>query len=264
MTNLFPDPIAHCARYVESWLPGAMFPSEIAWFLRHFAASGADLLIECGRQDGVSTEIFADYFKRTPVKIISIDFDNDDIRAAAARRRLEKYDVELRAGDIHIEVPKLLKNNGARRTAILQDGPKGWEGLSTLLAAAVDPSVHLVAQHNLHKGHRSRSLFQHVALRPCFIENSRYSDEYGDLIARERRAIERLTPNRPTDHTSLGVMVTDNAQKDFIRESFASLKSFYGPWNPQRVLTAWTDGDLRRVEKIRKWVRLTPHRFKRR
>ncbi|MBK6880138.1 MAG: hypothetical protein IPH01_05045 [Elusimicrobia bacterium] len=233
MTIIFPDPINHCARYVDAWLPGAMFPSEIAWFLHHFVASGADSLIECGRQDGVSTEIFADYFKDTGVKVISIDFDRDGARAAAARRRLTKYDVELVAGDIHVEVPKILKNTGARQPAILQDGPKGWEGLATLLAAAVTPSVRLVAQHNLHKGHQSRSLFQHIALRPCFIENSQHWGKYKDLINLEHQTIARMTPNRPTNHTSLGVMITDDAQKDFIRESFVSLKSFYGPWNPK-------------------------------
>ena len=44
------------------------------------------------------------------------------------------FDAELVSGDIHIEVPRILRRCGGKRVAVLQDGPKGWEGLATLLA----------------------------------------------------------------------------------------------------------------------------------
>jgi len=257
-----PDAVAYCHRFVDGWLPGAMYPSEIAWFLDGFARAGCDVLVECGRQDGVSTEAFARYFHGSGVRVISIDFDSDAARAARAKERVASFDAELVSGDIHIEVPRILRRCGGKRVAVLQDGPKGWEGLATLLAASLDDNVALIAQHNLHKGHVTRSMFQLLSIRPSFIESSDDQARYQPLITVERTAIAKMSPNRPIDHTSLGVMHTDPMQKSLIAESFGLLRPQYGPWNPGPVVAAWKRGDFEHVTRLRKRARFTLARSK--
>jgi len=256
------EPVEHCRQYIEGWLPGAMYPSEIAWFLENFRRAGCDVLVECGRQDGVSTEAFASYFAGTDVKLISIDFDSDGARAGRARERVRDYDVELVSGDLHAEVPKALERCAGRRVGVLQDGAKGWEGLATLLAAAVASDVTMVAQHNLHEGHRTRSLFQILSRQPSFVEHSDAHDRFRSLIDEERATISTRNPNRPLDHTSLGVMLTDPAQKRLIVESFELLKPVFGPWNPARAVEAWQRKDFGYVARQRRRARFSLARFK--
>jgi hypothetical protein len=257
------DPITHCQAHLERWLPGAMFPSEVAWFLDHFDRVAASVLIECGRQDAVSTEMLGTYLEGRDARIVSIDFDNDAERARKAHDRVARLrNVELVTGDIHVMVPELIARYPHERIAILQDGPKGWEGLSTLLAAATVDNVVMVAQHNLHLGHKSRSLFQHIALHPAYIENSPDRDRYRTLHIDERAIISQKMPNRPIDHTSLGVLVVDEPQRTFITDSFTTLRRTYGPWNPQRVADAWRRRDYGFVSRLRKSSRYTLARFK--
>ena len=258
----FPDAIQHCQRYIDAWLPGAMFPSEIAWFLENFARAGCDVLLECGRQDGVSTEAFARYFHGSNVRVISIDFDSDPARAARARERVAPFGAELVSGDIHIEVPRVLRRCADRKVALLQDGPKGWEGLATLLAGALEPNVAMIAQHNLHEGHVTRTLFQMLSIRPSFLEYSTDLERFTPLIDAERTAIRAKSPNRPVDHTSLGVMLTDPLQKKLFAEQFGLLKPLFGPWDPRRVVEAWRRGDFEYVTRLRKRVRFTRARWK--
>lgn len=256
-----PDPITHCQAFIDSWLPGAMFPSEIAWFLDTFTRAGCDVLLECGRQDGVSTEAFAKYFQGTSVQVISIDFDADPARAARARQRVAPYGAELVSGDIHVQVPRILRRCGGKRVGVLQDGPKGWEGLATLLAAAVADNVGMVAQHNLHEGHVTRTIFQMLSLRPSFLDYASELPRFQPLIDAERKVIRQKSPNRPVDHTSLGVMITDAAQKKLITESFKLLKPQYGLWNPGRACAAWERGDFDYVSRLRKRARFSTARF---
>lgn len=257
-----PDVIRHCEGLIETWLPGAMYPSEIAWFLESFTRAGCEVVVECGRQDGVSTEAFARSFADSPVEVISIDLERDRARAQRARERLRGCAVELVAGDIHVEVPKVLRRCAGKKVAVLQDGAKGWEGLATLLAAATCANVGMVAQHNLHHGHVTRTVFEMLALRPSFVESSDARDRFAPLIEAERAVIRTRNPNRSLDHTSLGVMLTDRPQKKLIVESFRVLKPIFGPWNPARVVAAWGRDDFGYVTRLRRWTRLTPARFK--
>ena len=239
-----------------------MYPSEIAWFIDNFERSGCDVLIECGRQDGVSTEVLAAFFQGSGTTLISIDFEEDPQRARRARERVHGYDAELVTGDIHFEVPRILRRCAGRKIAVLQDGPKGWEGLVTLLAAAVSDDVALIAQHNLHRGHVTRAVFQMLSRRPTFVEHAEDQDRFEPLIAAEREALRAKSPNRSLDHTSLGVMLPDTLQKRVIEESFGVLKPVYGPWNPARVVSAWKHEDFGYVGRLRTRSRFTPARFK--
>jgi hypothetical protein len=85
---ILPATVAHCPRFIDDWLPGAMFPFEVAWLLSVVALSRAEILIKCGRQDGVSTEMLATYLKDTGVRLISIDFESDPLCAQRARERI--------------------------------------------------------------------------------------------------------------------------------------------------------------------------------
>jgi hypothetical protein len=239
-----------------------MYPSEIAWFIDNVERSGCDVLIECGRQDGVSTEVLAAFFHGSGTALVSIDFDNDPLRARRARERVREYDVELVSGDVHEEVPRILRRSAGRKVAVLQDGPKGWEGLATLLAAALSDDVLVIAQHNLHHGHVTRAVFQMLSLHPAFVEYAEDHDRFEPLIAAEREALRTKNLNRPLDHTSLGIMRTDPIQKRVIEESFRVLKSEYGPWNPARVVSAWKGDDFGYVGRLRSRLRFTPARFK--
>src|SRR5262245_2985023 len=134
-------PIEHCREFIESWRPASMFPSEMAWLIENVERAGCDLLVECGRHEGVSTEVLASYFWGSGTSLISIDFEEDRRRARRARERLRQYDVELVSGDVHVEVPRILKRSPGKKIGVLQDAAKGWEGLTTLLAAAVSKNV---------------------------------------------------------------------------------------------------------------------------
>jgi hypothetical protein len=134
--------------------------------------------------------------------------------------------------------------------------------LVTLLAAAVSDDVGMIAQHNLHHGHVTRAVFQMLSLRPSFVEYAEGHDRFESLIAAEREALRAKNPNRPLDHTSLGVMLTDTVQKRFIEESFRVLKPVYHPWNPAQVVSAWKHEDFGYVGRLRTRSRFTPARFK--
>jgi hypothetical protein len=249
----------------ERWLPGAMFPSELVWLERAIRRTGVDVVIECGRQDGVSTWTLASALQGSGVHIESIDFDDDAARLARARQLLEGLDATCVSGDIHAEVPRLLDVHRNRRVAVVQDGPKGWEGMATLLAAAHRPQVHLVAQHNLHLGHVSRTAFEMVALRPAFQEVAAAGDEeLAGLRAREVEELARRAPNRPIDHTSLGVIELDPPARAHLEAAVRVLRRRMAPWDPITFLRHWDAGDLGHGSKVRARQRYTPARFKRR
>lgn len=263
MTGL--DRSAFLDEVFASWLPGAMFPSELVFLEQAIRRSGAEVVIECGRQDGVSTWTLATLLAGSGVHIDSIDFDDDRRRLARARERLDGLDATCVSGDIHAEVPRLLHEHRERRVAVVQDGPKGWEGMGTLLAAAHRPQVCLVAQHNLHLGHRSRTAFQMVALRPAFLEVAAPDDqELAALRAREVDEIARRTPNRPVDHTSLGVVELDGPAREHLVDAVALLRWQMAPWDPRAILRHWDEGDVGFASRVRARQRYTPARFKRR
>ena len=259
---LSPVAVEHCSRFIDGWLPGAMFPSEVAWLLSAVVHSRAEVLIECGRQDGVSTEMLATFLKDTGTKLISIDFASDPVCAQRARERVTGLDVELVSGDLHLEVPRLLQTHRGKHIAILQDAAKGWEGLATLLASATSSDdVVMIAQHNLHLGHVTRSLFQHLAMHPCYIEHTDDAGSLSGLLIEERKTVRERSPNRPIDHTSLGVMTVGDAQRAFIRDSFITLRRVYRTWNPAKVVTAWAKGDYGYVVRLTKRAPYSLARF---
>lgn len=109
---------------------------------------------------------------------------------------------------------------------------------------------------------RDQGSLPDAVLRPSFVEYAEGHDRFEPLIAAEREALRAKNPNRPLDHTSLGVMLTETVQKRFIEESFRVLKPVYHPWNSAQVVTAWKHEDFGYVGRLRRRSRFTPARFK--
>ena len=254
----------------DSWLPGALYPSEMLWLLKNIEQARPDIIIECGRQDAVSTKVLGRYFDASGVRIFSIDFDHDRARLERTRRALGDLPVTCCSGDIHIQVPRLLREHSGRKIAVVQDGAKGWESMATLLAATYCPGVSLVAQHNLHVGHVSRAVFHVLAMLtkgPCFLEFS--DDEPACDQARAARERERAdsrfnTENRPNDHTSLGVIQLTDASRDVLHGAIDVLETVFRPWSPKLVHDRWLADDLSYVPRLRRRTRFSLARFKRR
>ncbi len=250
-------------RYVDDWLPGAMFPSEVWWLYRNILESGAEILIECGRQDGFSTRLLGEVLKGTNVHIYSIDFDEDKERLKSVKEMLSSYKVTCVSGDIHKRVPELLREHRDKRIAVVQDGPKGWEGMCTLLACIYDHKIVLCAQHNLHKGHRSREFFQLISNGPTFLE---YSDNK-DIIGLRNKEMTRLidkNSNRELNHSSLGIFKLEDHNKTQVIQNIESLKTWVGVWDPAEAAKAWKGNDFGYVSNLRAKQRYSLYRFKKR
>lgn len=247
----------------EEWLPGAMFPSEIWWLYKNIVAAKPDILIECGRQDGYSTYLLAQLLSEHGIKIYSIDFDEDKARLAGIVAKLAGYNVECVSGDIHIKVPELLLANKDKRIAIVQDGPKGWEGIATLMAATLGFNVVLCAQHNLHRGHLSRKYFQLVSRGATFLE---FSDEAEIKALREKEIgfLATKNSNRDLDHSSLGVSIINDDVRGLIRENIVFLDGHLGVWSAVSTLAQWESGKFDHVSRIRQRQKYRLYRFKQR
>lgn len=251
-------------RMCDNWLPGAMLPSEIWWLYKKIIESQAEVLIECGRQDGYSTKVLADLLSSHGIRIYSIDFDEDKARLKMIKASLEAYDVECVSGDIHVKVPEILAKISGKRVAIVQDGPKGWEGMATLLASVVSYSPVLVAQHNLHVGHKSRDMFQLLSVGPAFLEYDKTSSDIMEFRQYEIEALKSKLPNREIDHTSLGCMVLDSCSISMLRDSMRKMESQMEPWSPLTVAEHWIHRDLSYVSRLKAAQRFRLYRFKKR
>jgi len=251
-------------RMLEEWLPGAMFPSEIWWLVQAIKETNPDVVIECGRQDGYSTRLLAELLKDTDIKIYSIDFDEDKARLERIKGDLSSFNVECVSGDIHVRVPEILSANHGARIAVVQDGPKGWEGMATLLASVYSSDVVLLAQHNLHIGHESRDMFDCLSPSVAFYE---FSDECRSLHDFRKLEVDRLagvSSNRAIDHSSLGVMRLGENSRALLRKRIEDNEGKFGVWNPIKVADAWKVKDFDYVSRLRAGMRFSMYRFKKR
>lgn len=246
------------------WLAGAMYDSELRWLLNRIIALGCDTVIECGRQDGISTSRLAAELEPLGVKIYSIDFDDNPTRFDACQKRLAGTQVELVSGDVHLKVPALIRSSPSSAIAVIQDAAKGWEGLATCLAAAFMPKVRMVAQHNLQLGHHTRSFVMQLAPNPAFLEFS--DDEDAKAMRREEAGSSWLKEKseRPVDHSSLGIIELDGGKRDQFVATYDAIGHAMGPWNARSVFEAWQRGEDAVVPAIAKRARYSISRFKKR
>ncbi|RYG61874.1 MAG: hypothetical protein EON60_01910 [Alphaproteobacteria bacterium] len=248
----------------NAWLRGAMLPSEIWWLYKNIIASGAEVLIECGRQDGYSTKLLAELLTPHDIMIYSIDFDEDKKRLEGIKKMLAAYKVECVSGDIHQRVPEILKKVAGKKVAVVQDGPKGWEGMATLLAAAINYEPVLLAQHNLHVGHKSRKAFQMIAPNPAFLEFDAASAEIHDFRAKEIEILSNKTPNRDILQTSLGCMLLNPTVLPLVREIIRDLEPQMKPWSAVATAKHWAKGDYKYISRMRAGQKYSLYRFKKR
>lgn len=244
------------------WLPGAMYPSEVIWLTSQLVVQRVEVVIECGRQDGVSTRYLGELLAAHGVSIFSIDFDDDAARLESVKQSLSGLNVVCVSGDIHWHVPQLLNQNRGRRVAVIQDGPKGWEGLSTLAAAAFCDDVVMLAQHNLQVGHRSRTYFGLMACNPPFLEYDAQATMAHELRSEEQREPRFEESNRPRDHSSLGICSLDSPLRPAVLENIRALDSMMGPWSALKTVQRWKVGDFDHVSRLRRHQRYSWYRFK--
>jgi hypothetical protein len=226
--------------YVEKWVEGAIFPSEMAFFLASCTVQNVSVVVESGRQDGYSTEILGDWANRVAGQIVSIDLEQDAARAAACRRRLERWPVEVIKGSAYEEFGRWTKSGSDARVAFLADGPKGWPAIS-MMAAAVTDQVHIVALHNLIPDRPERALFERFGGQGAFYESAVVDPgpRWKELRAKELEASRRLGAARSLDVSSLGIIILD-AEK---RRNFRNMwRPEFGLHQPIIVRSLWNLG----------------------
>ena len=128
------------------YFAGGIFPRELAAFLAACDACSVDWIVESGRQDGYSASVLADYGEVTGVPVASIDDVRDLARDAAARARLAGRKITVLNGAAEAVLPDAV-GEGARRVALLIDGPKGRAANRLILAAAATFPIVLFAYH---------------------------------------------------------------------------------------------------------------------
>lgn len=106
---------------------------------------GVDLILESGRANGVSTEIFAKYFD---FDIISVDMDVYNLKEVT-EAKLNKYEnVDLRYGDGFKVLPQTIDENADKTISVFIDGPKGKHDQSKLRDLCNKDNVAMFGYHD--------------------------------------------------------------------------------------------------------------------
>lgn len=185
------------------WLPGAIYPPELEWLKYHIDKTNIDIIIECGRQDGASALW---YFENFPtIDIYSIDLDDRDQVKKNSDMNLQTTSVKAITGNVFEEVPKIVRANMNKRICIIEDAVKSWPGLCLLASTMFYENVSIVAQHNLHVGHRTRQYWINSSMDPVFLEQSS-DNEIRNSLRKWISEQDKRDFNRPYDESSLGVI----------------------------------------------------------
>lgn len=206
---------------VEAWVEGAIFPSEMAFFLAACETLGVRAVVESGRQDGYSTEILGRWAVQRDVEIVSIDLEQEPDRAADCRQRLRSLPLTLVKGNAYSEVGAAVRRLAPRPTAILVDGPKGWPALS-LVAASLEQHVRLVSFHNLADWVPQRQWFVSRGGRFYEDEIPEPGPSWSELRRREIEHTRSVGAVRSQEVSSLGILTLDD-------ERAARFRSSWGP-----------------------------------
>lgn len=226
--------------YVEEWVEGAIFPSEMSFFLAACETEGISRVIESGRQDGYSTRILGEYALETKAEVVSIDLEMEPERAARCRQRLARFPVRLARGSAY-ELVGRYSREPAEKTALIVDGPKGWPALSLIFAAASSPSVALVSLHNLAVGLDTREFVSALGGK-VFHEDlvgAPGTGGWAALRAREHEFCSAAGARRDLDASSLGIVkVTPEVR----RRMAGCWDARFGLHQPAFVRALWSLG----------------------
>jgi hypothetical protein len=245
---------------LTDWVDGAMLPSELMFLEKELLSSDCNLIIECGRQDAYSTVLLGEFAKLHSLNVLSIDFDDNLELLRKAEGKLKGLPVKCISGDIHAWVPKLIKENMNRRIAVIQDGPKGWEGLSTLLASTFFENVVLLAQHNLHLGHKSRDYFCSLPGGDNAFLESRKDEDLIEFRKIELEFFRNRKTLREVDITSLGIIKLTKDRDKVINQILLE-KGFPKYWSPKKTYENWQKNNYEYVGKLRASLRFSFARF---
>lgn len=223
--------------WIGQWREGAIFPREMVFFLARCEAAGVRVVVESGRQDGISTAILGEFAQATGARVVSVDLEEDAARAAACRKRLAAYPLTLVQGNAFAEIPRLVHEAGAP-AALLIDGPKGWPALAMGYALARAPGLSLLALHNLHEGGRWRAQFEALAGPGAFYEQAAHGGsnwhQLGEAeVARLHGAARSLAAS------SLGVMDVARAGRGRLSRL---LHRGFGASQPPLLALGWAAG----------------------
>lgn len=239
--------------YVERWVEGSIFPSEMAFFLAVCDVEGVSNVIESGRQDGYSTEILGDWASRAPGRrAISIDLETDAARARACRDRLARWPaLELVKGNAYAEfgrVANRLARTSQGKTAFLVDGPKKAPAIS-MMSAAISDSVSVVSSHNLIIGSQEYDFFTALGGQDIFFENV-LPDPGPNWIELRERDIAHASQSqaaRSVEKSSIGVVVLNAETRKRMRDTSGA---DYGLHQPSLVRSLWSIGAYDLTPKV--------------
>lgn len=227
--------------WTSDWVEGAIFPCEMVYFLAACDAARIRTVVESGRQDGYSTRILGEYARRTGVRIVSIDFEDDADRAARCRAMLAPYPIDLRKGNAFLAVVAAVRD-AAGPAALIVDGPKGFLAQSMALSALACGDVGLLAFHNLPERTDFRGHVESLADRPAFYEaevDPLDVPAWRELRAHEREHCARKGARRDLDASSLGILRFDSERR---RRASRSVAGHFGFVQPILISTLWRLG----------------------
>jgi hypothetical protein len=229
--------------YVEHWKEGAIFPSEMAFFMAVCEVADIQCVVESGRQDGYSTEILGDWADRNGATVFSIDLEHDVERAKACRARLARFkSLRLVSGNAYAEFGRVTKQL-SQRTAFLVDGPKRSPAIS-MMSAAMSENVHVIASHNLIAGSEEYDFFFKFGGSEIFFEQA-ISDpgpRWLELRERDIAHASKSQAARSVELSSIGVLVLNDEMRRAIRETHGVK---YGLHQPAFVRALWSIGAYR-------------------
>lgn len=225
--------------WVSEWMPGAIFPREVVFFLASCEAAGVVNIVESGRQDGYSTELIGYYARSRGGLAHSVDLEADHARAARCRERLGGYPnlVLLKGNSVAFFGP-ILTGERTAPTALLIDGPKGYLAISMLLGSAGFRWVRLGAIHNLNPGSADRETFVRLSPGPHFYEDvhGRIGDNWEALEAEEKAVCGGCQEGRSVDQSSLGIMRFEGLNRGRL---VMRMHPRFGTWQPGRFFVKW-------------------------
>ncbi len=205
-----------------------MYPPELQWLKYNVLEAEIDTIIECGRQDGASALWMSHNLPH--VKIYSIDLDDRPEIALSSRNRLESTSVKAITGNIFDVVPEIVRDEQNARIAIIEDAVKGWPGLCLLTSMFFYSNVKLLAQHNVHLGHKTRTFWENLTANKAFLENSN-DESISSAMSNWVKGNNVTLSNRSLDHSSLAICRLDHCRNSQIDYLLTNLKRF-GNWSP--------------------------------
>lgn len=216
--------------WVEQWVEGAIFPCEMVYFLAMAEIEDSRTILESGRQDGYSTIILGEFARRTGIRVVSIDYEEEAERGQRCRERLASYPVEALVGDAFSLIGRILAESATDSVAILVDGPKGWSANALALSSAGYSNVRLLALHNQHLASPETRALLDVFHPRAFYEDALVETEgpWRQLREQEKAHLERNAV-RPLDRSSLAAFIVSDASRHRIRNTLRREFMFFQP-----------------------------------